>query len=153
MERRESSWPVGGNVNWCSHYGKQCESFLKTKNRTTIRSSNPTPGHIFGKDENSNKKDTHTPVFTAALFAKAKTWKQSKSPLTDEWFKKICIPLHIYHTHTHTHTHIYKWNSTQLQKEWKIAICSNMDGPREYHTKWNMSEKDKYCMISLISGI
>ena len=53
------------------------------------------------------KKDTHTPVFTAALFAKAKTWKQSKSPLTDEWFKKICIPLHIYITHTHTHTHIY----------------------------------------------
>ena len=24
-----------------------------------------------------------------------------------------------------------------------------MDGPREYHTKWNMSEKDKYYMISL----
>ena len=25
-----------------------------------------------------------------------------------------------------------------------------MDGPRDYHTKWNKSEKDKYYMISPI---
>ena len=29
------------------------------------------------------------------------------------------------------------------KKEWKNAICSNMDGPRDYHTKWNKSDKDK----------
>ena len=23
MEKREPSHPVGGNVNWCSHWGKQ----------------------------------------------------------------------------------------------------------------------------------
>ena len=23
MEKREPSYTVGGNVNWCSHYGKQ----------------------------------------------------------------------------------------------------------------------------------
>ena len=28
-------------------------------------------------------------MFTAALFTKAKTWKQSKCPLTDEWSKKM----------------------------------------------------------------
>ena len=28
-----------------------------------------------------------------------------------------------------------------------------MDGTRDYHTKWSKSDKDKYCMISLISGI
>ena len=39
------------------------------------------------------------------------------------------------------------------KKEWNIAICSNMDGPREYHTKWSKSEEDKYYMISLICGI
>ena len=22
-------------------------------------------------------------------------------------------------------------------KEWNNAICSNIDGPRNYHTKWN----------------
>ena len=27
-------------------------------------------------------------------------------------------------------------------KKWNNAICSNMDGPRVYHTKWNQKEKD-----------
>ena len=27
------------------------------------------------------------------------------------------------------------------KKEWKYAICSNIDGPRDYHTKWNKSDK------------
>ena len=38
-------------------------------------------------------------------------------------------------------------------EEWNNAICSNMDGPRDYHTKWSKSEKDKYHMRSLIRGI
>ena len=35
------------------------------------------------------QKDTCTPMFTAALFTIAKTWKQPKCPLTDEWIKKM----------------------------------------------------------------
>ena len=34
-------------------------------------------------------KDTCTPMFTAALFTTAKTWKQPKCPSTDEWIKKM----------------------------------------------------------------
>ena len=33
------------------------------------------------------------------------------------------------------------------------AICNNMEGPRDYHTKWSKSEKDKYHMIPLTCGI
>ena len=33
------------------------------------------------------------------------------------------------------------------KKEWDHFICSNMDGPRHYDTKWSKSEKDKYRMI------
>ena len=33
------------------------------------------------------QKDTHTPMFTAALFTTARTWKQSKCSLTEEWIK------------------------------------------------------------------
>ena len=33
-------------------------------------------------------KDTCTPVFIAALFTIARSWKQPKSP-TDEWIKKM----------------------------------------------------------------
>ena len=35
----------------------------------------------------------------------------------------------------------------------KNAICSNMDGPRDYHQEVNQTEKDKYHMISLICRI
>ena len=38
------------------------------------------------------QKDTCTPVFIAALFTVAKTWKQHKGPSTDERIKKMwCI--------------------------------------------------------------
>ena len=35
------------------------------------------------------QKDIFTPMFSAALFTIAKTWKQPKCPATDEWIKKI----------------------------------------------------------------
>ena len=35
------------------------------------------------------QKDTYTPVFIAALFTIARTWKQPKCPSTEEWIKKI----------------------------------------------------------------
>ena len=28
------------------------------------------------------------------------------------------------------------------KKEWNNAICSNMDGSRDYHTKWNKSVRE-----------
>ena len=33
--------------------------------------------------------DTSTPIFIVALFTIAKTWKQPKCPLTEEWIKKM----------------------------------------------------------------
>ena len=35
------------------------------------------------------QKDTRTPMFIAALFTIAKTWKQPKCPSTEEWIKKM----------------------------------------------------------------
>ena len=35
------------------------------------------------------QKDTCAPMFTAALFTIAKTWKQPKCPSTDEWIRKM----------------------------------------------------------------
>ena len=33
-------------------------------------------------------KKTYIPLFIAALFTVARTWKQPSCPLTDEWIKK-----------------------------------------------------------------
>ena len=35
------------------------------------------------------RKDTWTPMFIAALFIIAKTWKQPKCPSTEEWIQKM----------------------------------------------------------------
>ena len=40
-------------------------------------------------EKNMIRKDTRTPVFIAALLTTAKTWKQPKCPLTEDWIKKI----------------------------------------------------------------
>ena len=40
-------------------------------------------------DKTLIQKDTCTPMFNAALFTIAKTWKQPKCPSTDEWIKKM----------------------------------------------------------------
>ena len=85
-------------------------------------------------------KDTCTPMFTASLFTIVKTWKQPKCPTTEEWLKKMW--------------YIYRMEYySAIKKEWNNAICSNMDGPRDYHTKWRKSEKDQYHMRSLICGL
>ena len=39
-------------------------------------------------EETVTERDTCTPTFTAALFTIARTWKQPKCPLTDDWIKK-----------------------------------------------------------------
>ena len=86
------------------------------------------------------RKDSCTPMFTAALFTIAKTWKQPKCPPTDVWIKKVW---YIYTVEYYS----------AIKKEWNNVICSNMDGHRDYHTKWSKSDKDKYRMMSLICGI
>ena len=35
------------------------------------------------------ERDTHTPMFIAALFTIARTWKQPRYPLADEWIRKL----------------------------------------------------------------
>ena len=45
-----------------------------------------------------------------------------------------------------------QWNITWPLKRMK-AICSTMDGPRDYHTKGSKSEKDRYYTISFICDL
>ena len=40
-------------------------------------------------EETKIERDTCIPLFTAALFTIARTWKQPICPLTDEWIKKL----------------------------------------------------------------
>ena len=59
----------------------------KGKNRVPYDPAIPLLGIYLGKT--LIQKDTFTSMFIAALFTIAKTWKQPKCPLTDEWIKKM----------------------------------------------------------------
>ena len=68
-------------------------------------------------------------MFIAALFTIAKTWKQPKCPWTDGYIKKMW--------------YIYNGLLLSHKKEWNNTISSNVVGPRDYHTKWNKSDRER----------
>ena len=59
----------------------------KTGSRTAIRSSNPTTGSH--TKEIRIERDTYTSMFITALFIIARTRKQPRCPLADEWIRKL----------------------------------------------------------------
>ena len=61
----------------------------KVKHRTTIRPSSATPRHICKRPASRNLSSLCTPMFTAALFTRAKWWKQPKCPSAQEWIGKM----------------------------------------------------------------
>ena len=90
MEKREPSYTVGGNANEYSHYGEQCEDSLKKKKKEIKLSYDPTiPLLDIHTEETRNERDTCTPMFIAALFIIARTWKQPRCPSADEWIRML----------------------------------------------------------------
>ena len=73
-------------------------------------------------EKTMTRKDTGTPMFTAALFAIAKTWKQPKCPSTEEWIKKMW------------YIYTMEYYSAIKRKE-IMAFSATLDGPRNYHAK------------------
>ena len=96
--------------------------------------------HIY-LDRTLIQKDTCTPVFIAALFMRAKTWKQPKCPSTDEWIKKMWYIYTMEYYSAIRNKERMPFAATWMQLE--IIILSEV----------SKKEKDKYHMISLICGI
>ena len=87
-------------------------------------------------------KKIHAPLlFTAALFTIAKTWKQLKCPSTDEWSKNLWYVYTIEYYSAIKKNNIMLFAATWMELE--TLILSEV----------SQKEKDKYHMISLISGI
>ena len=46
----------------------------------------------------------------------------------------------------------YKYNGILLSyflKEWNNAICSNVDGPRDCHTEWRKSDREREILCDI----
>ena len=81
-------------------------------------------------------------MFIAALFTIARTWKQPKCPSTDDWIRKMWyIYTMEYYSAITKNDDIMPFAATWMEPE--NLILSVM----------SQKDKDKYHMISLITGI
>jgi len=76
VEKREPLCIVGGNVNWCSHCGKQYEgSSNKIKIELPYDPAMPRLSIYLKERKSVSQRDICTPMFTVVLFTIAKIWK------------------------------------------------------------------------------
>ena len=90
-------------------------------------------------------KDTCIPVFIAALFTIARTWKRPKCPSIEEWIEKM------WYIHTVEYYSALKRNKTGLFVEvWmdlESVISRNVISMSyQCHIKGSKSEREKNCI-------
>ena len=68
-------------------------------------------------------------ALAAALFTVTRTGKQPKCPSAKEWIKKMWC--------------VYTTEYYSAIKEWNWLISRDLNGPRDCHTEWNKSEREK----------
>ena len=87
------------------------------------------------------QKDACTPVFIAAVFTIARSWKQSKCPLTKEWIKKMW--------------YIYTMEYDSAIKRTKRVTFAGMwmDLETVIQSEVSQKEKNKYRILTHICGI
>ena len=92
-------------------------------------------------EETKFEKNTCTPMFIAALFTIARTWKQPRCPLIDEWIKKL------WYIYTVDYYSAIKGNTFEsVLKRW-------MNLEPIILSEASQKEKDKYHILTHIYGI
>ena len=80
-------------------------------------------------------------MFMPALFTIARTRKQPKCPLTDEWIKKMC------------HIYTIEYYTTIKRNEIEMFVVRWMVLESAIQSEVSQKEKNKYCMLTDIYGI
>ena len=90
MEKGEFFCTVGGNADWCSHWGKQYgDTSKKLKMDLPFNPVIPLLGLYLKEPKTLIQKNIGTPMFIATLFIVIKIWKQPKCPSIDKWMKQL----------------------------------------------------------------
>ena len=87
------------------------------------------------------QKETMYRMFIAALFTIARTWKQPKYPLTDEWIKKMW------------HIYTMEYCSAIKRNEIELFLVRWMDLKTVIQSEVSKNEEKKYRMLTHIHGI
>ena len=92
-------------------------------------------------EETKIETDTCIPLFTAALFTIARTWKQPRWPSTDEWIKKL------WYIYTMDYYSAIKRNT------FESILMRWMNLEPIIQSEVSQKEKDKYHILTHIYGI
>ena len=92
-------------------------------------------------EETRVEKDTCIPLFIAALFTIARTWKQPRCPLTDEWIKKL------WYIYTMEYYSVIKRNA------FESVLMRWMNLESIIQSEVSQKEKGKYCILTHIYRI
>ena len=87
------------------------------------------------------QKESCTRMFIAALFTIARTWKQPKCPLTDEWIKKLW------------YIYTMEYYSAIKRNEIDLFVVRWMDVESVIQSDVSQKEKNKCHMLTHIYGI
>ena len=82
------------------------------------------------------ERGTYTPMFIAALFTIARTWKQHRHPSTDEWIKKL------WYIYTMVYYSAIKRNTFESD----VMRWMNLEPVTQGEV--SQKEKDKYCILT-----
>ena len=83
-------------------------------------------------EETRSERDTCTPVFTAPLFTIARTWKQSRRSLADEWIRKLW------------YIYIMGYYSAIKMNAFELVLMRWMNLEPIIQSEVGQKEKDKY---------
>ena len=92
-------------------------------------------------EETKIEKDTWIPLFVAALFTIARTWKQPRCPSTDEWIKKLWF------------IYTMEYYSVIQRNTFGSVLMKWMNLEPIIQSEVSQKEKDKYRILTHIFGI
>ena len=140
-EKKKPSYTAGRTANWYSHYGKQYGGSSKTKNWSTIGSSNPSTGYLPQRLKNIYPK-RYLPVDADSSSILSGQDMEATKVSYDRWLVKEAM------------VHIYNGILLRQKKRWNTVIATTwMDLEIIMLSKISQTEKVEHHTISLICGI
>ena len=132
-----SNWPVQA-------FSGVCENFTSLKNKLLKIELPYDPAiPLLGiyPEKTIIREDTCTPIFTAALFTIARTWKQPKCPSTEEWIKMMW------------YIYTMEYYSAIERNEIGSFVEMWVDVETVIQSEVSQKEKNKYRILTHICGI
>ena len=92
-------------------------------------------------EETRIERDTYTPTFIAALLTIARTWKQPRCPLVDEWIRKLW------------HIYTMEYYSAIKKNIFESVLMRCMKLEPILQSEVSQKEKHQYSILTHIYGI